>query len=213
MQMWAPSLWVLLGTQVTKARGWVEAGSACLYPFTKTLIVSYKPLGWKLYLHVNSLSFKSFHPGLRLLHSLLKKFCQFTSFYLLMTCVTGWLGFLVSECAPAQLTGRILGKNCFSWTETGFHPRWCPRAMSTESGMICFFLILLKNFFYNVMLVSAIQQLWISHNYTYIPSLSSLPPLSPSHPSRSSQSTRLGSLCYTATSRQLSVWYLIVSIG
>ena len=23
------------------------------FPFTKTLIVSYKPLGWKLYLHVN----------------------------------------------------------------------------------------------------------------------------------------------------------------
>ena len=45
----------------------------------------------------------------------------------------------------------------------------------------------------------------ISHKYTYIPSLLSLPPLSPSHSSRSSQSTRLGSQCYTATSHQLSV--------
>ena len=45
----------------------------------------------------------------------------------------------------------------------------------------------------------------ISHKYTYIPSLLSLPPLSPSHSSRSSQSTRLGSLCHTATSHQLSI--------
>ena len=45
----------------------------------------------------------------------------------------------------------------------------------------------------------------ISHKYTYIPSFLSLPPLSPSHSSRSSQSTRLGSLCHTATSHQLSI--------
>ena len=47
----------------------------------------------------------------------------------------------------------------------------------------------------------------IIHNYTYIPSLLDLPLLPPSHPSRSSQSTRLGSLCYTATSHQLSILY------
>ena len=40
---------------------------------------------------------------------------------------------------------------------------------------------------------------WISHKYTNIPSILSLPrPLY--YPSRSSQSTRLGSLCYSATS-------------
>ena len=41
-----------------------------------------------------------------------------------------------------------------------------------------------------------------SHNYTYIPSLANLPPLSTTHLSKSSQSSRLGSLCYTATSHQ-----------
>ena len=38
----------------------------------------------------------------------------------------------------------------------------------------------------------------ISHNYMYIPSLSSLPPIPPSHSSSWSQSPRLGSLCYIA---------------
>ena len=41
-----------------------------------------------------------------------------------------------------------------------------------------------------------------SHNYTYIPSLANFPPLPTTHLSRSSQSSRLGSLCYTATSHQ-----------
>ena len=52
----------------------------------------------------------------------------------------------------------------------------------------------------------------ISHKYTYIPSLLSLPPLSPSHSSRSSQSTKLGSLCHTATSHQLSILHTVVCI-
>ena len=54
--------------------------------------------------------------------------------------------------------------------------------------------------------------LFISHNYTYIPSLLSLLPLPPFHPSRSSQSMRLGPLCYTATSHQLSILYMVVYI-
>ena len=49
----------------------------------------------------------------------------------------------------------------------------------------------------------------ISHNYTYITSLSSLPPLPDP---RSSQSTRLGSLCYTATSHQLSLLHMAAYI-
>ena len=48
---------------------------------------------------------------------------------------------------------------------------------------------------------------------TYIhPLLPSLPSLALSHLSRSSQSTRLGSLCYTATSHQLSILHPIVHI-
>ena len=50
----------------------------------------------------------------------------------------------------------------------------------------------------------------ISHNYTHITSLLSLPPLSSSHTSRSSQSARQGSLCYITTSHQLSLLYMIV---
>ena len=91
------------------------------FPFRKTLIVSYTPLSWKLYLHVNSLSFESFHPGLRLfLHSLLKKFCQFTSFYLPMT--DGWLaqvfhsvGGCACVCVSAVDWDSTMGENCFSW--------------------------------------------------------------------------------------------------
>ena len=52
----------------------------------------------------------------------------------------------------------------------------------------------------------------ISHNYTYIPSLLSLPLLPSSHPARSSWRMGLGSLCYVATSHQLSVLHMIVYI-
>ena len=51
----------------------------------------------------------------------------------------------------------------------------------------------------------------ISHNYTYITFLLSLPVLPPSYPSKSSQSAKLGSLCYTATSHQLSILHMAVS--
>ena len=50
----------------------------------------------------------------------------------------------------------------------------------------------------------------ISHNYIYIPSLLNLPPFPASHLSRSSQNIKLVSLCYTATSHQLSTLYLTV---
>ena len=52
----------------------------------------------------------------------------------------------------------------------------------------------------------------ISHNYTHILSLPSLPPLPLSDSSRSSLSTRLGSLFYTTISHKLSTLYLIVYI-
>ena len=40
----------------------------------------------------------------------------------------------------------------------------------------------------------------------------SLPPLPRLHPSRTSQSVRLGSLCYTETSQQLSILHMIAYI-
>ena len=51
---------------------------------------------------------------------------------------------------------------------------------------------------------------WISRDYTHVPQLLRLPPLPPSHHSRSSQSIKLGSLCYVATSHQLSIWHMVV---
>ena len=54
--------------------------------------------------------------------------------------------------------------------------------------------------------------MWISHNYVYLPSFFSLTPLLPRHPSRSSQNTILGSLCYTATSHQLSISLMITPV-
>ena len=52
----------------------------------------------------------------------------------------------------------------------------------------------------------------ISYNYTYITSVFSLPPLFPSYCPGSSQNTRLGSLCYTATSYQVSIIHMVVSV-
>ena len=73
-----------------------------------------------------------------------------------------------------------------------------------------FFLIFLFFAFSTVVLFSAITATRISRNYTYIPSLWSLPPLPPSHPSRSSQSARLSSLSYTETSHQLPTLRVVV---
>ena len=64
------------------------------------------------------------------------------------------------------------------------------------------------NLLYNIVLVSALQ-----HKSVIIICLSlpvESPSLPPSHPSRSSQSTKLGSLCYTATSHYLFyIWQCI----
>ena len=68
-----------------------------------------------------------------------------------------------------------------------------------------YFLLVGGKLLYNAVLVSAIQQLKLAIIFEP-PS----PP--PSHPSRSSQSTKLGSLCYTATSHQLSVSHMVVYI-
>ena len=77
--------------------------------------------------------------------------------------------------------------------------------------LIMSFVLILKTFFYNVVLVSAIQQCKSClMTHTPLPSLAS--PLPPSHPSRSSQSVSLGSLCCAETSRQLSILHPIVCI-
>ena len=50
---------------------------------------------------------------------------------------------------------------------------------------------------------------WISHRYTYVPSLlNPLPSPTPSHPSRLSQSTGLSTLCHEANSHLLSILYM-----
>ena len=50
----------------------------------------------------------------------------------------------------------------------------------------------------------------ISHRYTHVPSLLSLPPMSlPSHPSRLSQNIGSSSLFYTATSHLLPVLHMV----
>ena len=59
------------------------------------------------------------------------------------------------------------------------------------------------------LLYNNVNQSWL---YIYIPSHLSLPPNSLSHPSRSSQITRLGFLCYIASSHCLSILHIIVNI-
>ena len=58
---------------------------------------------------------------------------------------------------------------------------------------------------YNVVLVFAVKQ-HKSIITIYISSLLSLPSIPPANTSRLSQSARLSSLCYTAASRQLSIY-------
>ena len=85
-----------------------------------------------------------------------------------------------------------------------------------QSPRKIFFLLFSIYFFigrkllYNVVLAFCCTTTRISHNYTYITSLSSLPPPPLFHPSRSSQSARLGPLCYIAASHQLSVLHIAV---
>ena len=50
----------------------------------------------------------------------------------------------------------------------------------------------------------------ISHNYTYIPFLSSLFPFPLAHPSRSPQSTSICPLGYIATSHQLCILHMVM---
>ena len=64
---------------------------------------------------------------------------------------------------------------------------------------------------YNIMLASAIKQcepIIIIHMSPL--SGVSFPPLTPSHPSRLSQSTRLNTLCHTASSHKLSIVYVVM---
>ena len=52
---------------------------------------------------------------------------------------------------------------------------------------------------------------WISHRYTYVPSLWTFPPLhSPSHPFRLLQSPGLSSLSHTANSHWLSILHMVM---
>ena len=54
---------------------------------------------------------------------------------------------------------------------------------------------------------------WISHRYTYVPSLLNLLPTStPSHPSMLSQSTGLCSLCHTENSQLLSILHVLCAV-
>ena len=98
-----------------------------------------------------------------------------------------------------------------SWTILvlhGDHPAWgCqPLALvcTKDTNTILFIFVVLL-FIFLQCCVGLCHTTWISHNHTYIPSLLSLPPIPSSYLSRSSQSARLGSLCYIATSHQLSI--------
>ena len=52
---------------------------------------------------------------------------------------------------------------------------------------------------------------WISHRYTYSPSLLNLPPMStPSHLCRLLHSVELNSLCHTANSHWLSILHMVM---
>ena len=67
---------------------------------------------------------------------------------------------------------------------------------------------------YNIMLASAIKQCEsiISIHMSPLSGVS-LPPLTPSHPSRLSQSTRLNTLCHTASSHKLSIVYVVMCMS
>ena len=97
-------------------------------------------------------------------------------------------------------TGAAWGPSCMGLptTRISLHQRHKYNFIYFCSSFIYFFIFL-------QCCVGLCHTTWISHNHTYIPSLLSLPPIPSSYLSRSSQSARLGSLCYIATSHQLSI--------
>ena len=95
------------------------------------------------------------------------------------------------------------------WSKTKYGGQFFPNS-SIILTLILIKIQYLKNFLCYVCFCHTIMR--ISHNYTYISSLLSQPPFPSSHPSRPSQSARLGSLCYIATSYQLSILHMVVCV-
>ena len=75
------------------------------------------------------------------------------------------------------------------------------------NGNVCHFFFIIVALQCCVIFCSTAKR--ISYTYTYIPSLSSLPPMPISHPSRSSQSTQLSSLHQIPTSSPFYTWQCI----
>ena len=80
-----------------------------------------------------------------------------------------------------------------------------------------FFFMILKNLFiFNWRIIAlkcwlgfCLTSSWISHRYTYVPSLLNLPPPTPSHPFRLSLNTNLSFLCHIANSHWLFVLHMV----
>ena len=121
-----------------------------------------------------------------------------------------------------SLSAVILGmKNIKSATVSIFSPSVCFEVMGLDamiflplfSCVVSFFklifywrIIALQNF-----VIFCQTSAWISHRYTYIPSVLNLPPISlPSHPLRLMQSPCLSFLSYTANSHWLSILYMVI---
>ena len=132
--------------------------------------------------------------------------------------VTTWISIYEHLTSCPRVT--IHGTSVFAWKCVhSLYGNWSLSHVSIQRLMSLFFPYLLKNLIYlfliggkllyNVALVSAVRQCESAMNkHISPPSWASLP--FPSQPSRSSQSTRMGSLCYIASSHQLVILHMIV---
>ena len=125
----------------------------------------------------------------------------------------------VESCGWRNVSVNSASPGCQMLLENGMHAK---ELHDLNFSIRCKFLVLEGSFyetykyshFYILLLQYAdfcCATMWINHNYTDIPSLCAFL-LSSSHSSRSLQSARLGFLCYTATSHQLSILHSIVYI-
>ena len=93
----------------------------------------------------------------------------------------------------------------------------CPCMWAVGSPEVRFYFILYLFLIEGLLLYICVgfchTSTWISHRYTYVPSLlNPLPPPTPPHPSRLSKSTGLSSLSHVVTSHWLSVLQMVVYI-
>ena len=119
------------------------------------------------------------------------------------------LAALCMDASLLALNQHLQTLGCVTETDIFQNPSSGNSHMTRVSSLHFFFN--LEDNYFTILCGSFHTAMWISHKYTYVPSLLNLSPAPiSSHSSRLPHSTRLGSLCYTATPPWLSILYMEV---